>query len=251
MSAVAAPAARGLLLTFDDRHVREWDAVRPLLREYDARVTFFVCEPDRLDRDERRLLRGLADDGHSIGCHGLRHRRAPGFIAEHGERAYLEQEVLPCLAELRALGCRADSFAYPNSDRDERSDRLLLTLFSRLRAGAPGAGRADPALADALHVPGEEIASRRVLPSTSADTGRGAALHGSDLSGIEASLTRASRQGGFVTLYVHCVSDGHPHANYVTPDHLRRLLGRAAAVDLPRLGFDDLPPTSKDCATDA
>ncbi|MET9921546.1 polysaccharide deacetylase family protein [Streptomyces sp. NPDC006435] len=231
---------RALLLTFDDRHVREWAAVAPLFASYGARVTFFVCEPDRLDRDEVRLLRGLADDGHSIGCHGLRHERAPDFVSAHGPAAYLDREVVPALERLRRLGFPARSFAYPCSARDEETDRLLLTLFERLRGGVPVGRRADPALADELRVPARDLTARRVLPGCSVDSGRGAVAYGDDLGGVEAALRRTAEEGGVVTLYAHCVADAHPD-NHVTPARLDGLLSLAAGLSLPCAGFDELP----------
>ncbi|MFJ1891513.1 polysaccharide deacetylase family protein [Streptomyces sp. NPDC088170] len=234
------PADRALLLTFDDRHVRAWAAAAPLFMSYGARVTFFVCEPDRLDRDEVRLLRRLADDGHTIGCHGLRHERAPEFVAAHGAGAYLDREVVPALDGLRRLGFPARAFAYPCSARDENTDRLLLTLFERLRGGVPVGRRADPSLAAELHVPARELADRRVLLGCSVDSGRGTLAYGDDLGGVEAALRRTAEHGGVTTLYAHCVADAH-EANHVTPARLEKLLAAADGMSLPCVGFDELP----------
>ncbi|MGW0962760.1 polysaccharide deacetylase family protein [Streptomyces gelaticus] len=232
-------ADRALLLTFDDRHVREWAAAAPLFTSYGARVTFFVCEPDRLDRDEVRLLRRLADDGHTIGCHGLRHERATDFVAAHGAGAYLDREVVPALDGLRRHGFASRSFAYPCSARDEGTDRLLLTLFDRLRGGVPADRRADPALAAELHVPACDISSRRVLLGCSVDSGRGTVAYGDDLTGVEAALRRTDEHGGATTLYAHCVADAH-EANHVTPARLEKLLALADGMSLPCVGFDEL-----------
>ncbi|SCF57370.1 polysaccharide deacetylase family protein [Streptomyces sp. Ncost-T10-10d] len=231
---------RALLLTFDDRHVREWAAAAPLFTSYGARVTFFICEPDRLDRDDVRLLRRLADDGHTIGCHGLRHERAPEFIAAHGPGAYLDQEVMPALEELRRLGFPARSFAYPCSARDESTDRLLLALFERLRGGVSADRRADPSLAAELHVPAGAIATRRVLPGCSVDSGRGAVAYGDDLTGVEAALRRTADDGGVTTLYAHCIADAHA-SNHVAPARLEKLLALADGMSLPCVGFNELP----------
>ncbi|MFD9427059.1 MULTISPECIES: polysaccharide deacetylase family protein [unclassified Streptomyces] len=231
---------RALLLTFDDRHIREWAAAAPLLRRYGSRVTFFVCEPDRLDREDRRLLHRLADDGHTIGCHGLRHERAPEFIAAHGAGAYLRREVLPALEELRRLGFAPRSFAYPCSARDDSTDRLLLGLFERLRGGVPADRRADPALAADLRVPAADLADRRVLLGCSVDSGRGPVVYGHDLTGVEATLRATAEDGGVSTLYAHCVAEAH-EANHVAPARLEALLALADDLSLPCVGFDELP----------
>ncbi|MFF8914791.1 polysaccharide deacetylase family protein [Streptomyces sp. NPDC015032] len=231
---------RALLLTFDDRHVREWAAAAPLFRLYDARVTFFICEPDRLDRDDVRLLRRLADDGHTIGCHGMRHERAPEFIAAHGAGAYLDREVVPALESLRRLGFPSRSFAYPCSARDAGTDRLLLALFERLRGGVSADRRTDPSLTAELRVPAGDIAARRVLLGCSVDSGRGTVTYGDDLAGVVTALRRTADDGGVTTLYAHCVADAH-EANHVTPARLEKLLALADGMSLPSVGFDELP----------
>jgi peptidoglycan/xylan/chitin deacetylase (PgdA/CDA1 family) len=142
-----------VLLTFDDRHLASWSAVAPLLAAQEARVTFFVREPDLLDATERRLLRGLADDGHTVGAHGLRHRDAVARTDALGAAGYLAEDVEPCVTELAAiLGSLPRSFAYPMNRRDERTDRALLGVFSLLRAGVRRTGRPADA-AGALVVP--------------------------------------------------------------------------------------------------
>ncbi|MDV9200643.1 hypothetical protein, partial [Streptomyces sp. Wh19] len=166
--------------------------------------------------------------------------RAPGFVAAHGAGAYLDREVVPALDALRRLGFPARSFAYPCSARDEDTDRLLLTLFDRLRGGVPAGRRADPCLADELHVPAGDVPARRVLPGCSVDSGRGSVAYGDDLSGVEAALRRSAEHGGVTTLYAHCVADAH-EANHVTPARLEKLLATADGMALPCVGFDDLP----------
>ncbi|MFE7354068.1 hypothetical protein ACFU8Q_12890 [Streptomyces sp. NPDC057543] len=70
---------------------------------------------------------------------------------------------MPALESLRRLGFPARNFACPRSARDENNDRLLLTLFERLRGGASADRRAGPSLADELRAPTGDISARQVL----------------------------------------------------------------------------------------
>ena len=78
--AAAAPSVEhgALCLTFDDRNFDAWEANLPLFRKYGAHATFFVCGP--IDDRAAACLRRLADEGHSIGLHGLRHQKVPALI---------------------------------------------------------------------------------------------------------------------------------------------------------------------------
>lgn len=244
MTAGPAQSIGGLLLTFDDRQVRSWAAQRATFDRFGARATFFVSEPDLLDATERRLLRSLAADGHSIGAHGWRHRNAPDLLDAYGPEAYLTREVVPCLDELASIGAPARSFAYPNSRRDPASDVAVLTVVDRLRSGGRrtesiGAGT----VGDSSVVPATEIGSRRLLIGRGIDTGRGSARHPDDLAVVADLIERAATLPGYLTLYAHEIAtcgDGH----HVAPDRLEALLRLACEHALAMIGFDDLPGVS-------
>jgi len=82
----------GVSLSFDDAHVDEWFDMREMLAYYGANVTFFVSRFDRLSDEQRDKLHQLADDGHSIEAHGLRHQNAPAYVEEHGHDALMVSE---------------------------------------------------------------------------------------------------------------------------------------------------------------
>jgi hypothetical protein len=132
--AARGPARAGLALTFDDAHVDAWFDLRELFAAYDAQVTFFVTRFDRLNDERRARLHQLADDGHSIEAHGLRHRIAPDYVEENGLDAYMEDEALPSIELLRADGFDPIAFAYPTGARTGEIDRALLEHVELLRA---------------------------------------------------------------------------------------------------------------------
>ncbi|MEU0565072.1 polysaccharide deacetylase family protein [Nonomuraea sp. NPDC005983] len=232
-------AGRMLLLTFDDYFVRTWSAVRGLFTAYDARVSFFISEPDRLDAEEWRMLRDLAADGHTVGAHGWRHRWAPDRIAELGGDGYLAEDVTPCVELLRAQGFAPRSFAYPVSRHCEKSDQVLGGVFSRLRGGVPVKPAVDLSTLDDLFVPLAEVPSRRVLLGASIDTGKAFRPAGVGDASVSAALRRAADRQECLTLYGHAVADRH-EANHTAPARVEAILAQAAELGLPCRGFDEL-----------
>lgn len=225
-----------VLLTFDDRFVASWGAAAPLLDAYDARVTFFVREPDLLDDEEVHLLRGLAAGGHTVGAHGLRHRDAVERTDALGPVGYLAEDVEPCVAALAdALGEPPRCFAYPMSRRDERTDDALLGVFALLRSGVRRTGRRADA-AGALVPPGP---LPPVLPGLGIDTGRHGRPPLRDEDVLDALLVRAAEGGGTLTLYAHEVADAGPE-NFLPPARLASVLRRCRALGLRLRGFDDV-----------
>ena len=132
--AAGGPRRAGLSLSFDDSHVDDWFALRPLLASYGARVTFFVTRFDRLSAARRAELHELAGDGHSIEAHGLRHLDAPDYVEENGLGAYMDEEALPSIDLLRADGFDPVAFAYPFGSRTGELDDALLEHVQLLRS---------------------------------------------------------------------------------------------------------------------
>jgi len=228
----------GIVLTFDDRHIGAWTAARPLFARHGARATFYVIETDLLDPAEQAGLRALAADGHSVGAHGLRHRDAPAYIAEHGAEAYVADEITPCVAGLEAAGLSPRGFAYPVSHRDEASDAVLLRHFDRLRGGA--ARTLDPVEARSAVVAADRIAETRVLPGRGIDAGRGTTRHRDSETVLDGLVDLVADEGGYLVLYAHDIADAG-EAHHVPPAKLERLLARGNERGVRFLGVDDLP----------
>ena len=136
MRELAGPRERraGLSLQLDDDDVHDWFAIRDLLREHGARVTFFVTRYDQLTDGEREELRALADDGHDIEAHSVDHLVAPDYVEEHGLAAYLDDEALPSIERLRADGYDPVAYAYPFGARTSELDEALLDHVRVLRS---------------------------------------------------------------------------------------------------------------------
>jgi peptidoglycan/xylan/chitin deacetylase (PgdA/CDA1 family) len=130
------PMVPGLALSFDDTSVDAWFALRPMLDQYGAKVTFFVSRYPGIGPAQRAELKQLSAEGHAVEPHTVNHLRAPDYVDEHGLNAYLHDEVDPSFEMLRADGFVADAFAYPFGARTEQIDHGIGKRVSVLRSVA-------------------------------------------------------------------------------------------------------------------
>ena len=130
----AGGSGGGLALSIDDSDIEAWTAARPMLAQYGARVTFFVTRYYRWTDDGKAKLRALASHGHAVEAHARDHLRAPDVVDARGLAAYLRDEALPSIDELRADGYPVTSFAYPFGARTRELDAALLEHVTRIRS---------------------------------------------------------------------------------------------------------------------
>jgi hypothetical protein len=124
----------GVALSFDDTSVDAWVALRPLLAQYQARVTFFVSRYANLSDDQHAGLQLLAADGHAIEAHSVQHFRAPDYVDDHGLDAYLRDELDPSIDVLRADGFEVTAFAYPFGVRTGQLDAAIARRVPVIRS---------------------------------------------------------------------------------------------------------------------
>ncbi len=131
------PAGGGLAYSFDDAYVKPWVAQRELFTRYGARITFFVSYWAQMDEADKASLHDLANDGHDIEAHSVRHYRGPVYVEQNGLSAYLEQEVQPSIDVLDHDGFPpVSAFAYPYGARTEETDRAILDRVDIVRSVA-------------------------------------------------------------------------------------------------------------------
>ena len=126
----------GIALSFDDAFVYAWFDAQPLLERYGAHVTFFVSRYRDLGDEARALLHALADAGHDIEAHSVRHEKAPLYVEERGVAAYLAEEAQPSIDVLVGDGYPVVAFAYPYGARTDELDGALLRRVPVLRSVA-------------------------------------------------------------------------------------------------------------------
>lgn len=128
------PAA-GIALSFDDRYVKEWTQLRPLLQKYNAKVTFYVTQFDSLSPQEIAQLRDLEKDGHEIAAHGAAHVRVLDFWRGSGSLDdFFKYEIEAELHSMRKAGFNPVTFAHVGGQQTWWTDRRLLRdYFTLLR----------------------------------------------------------------------------------------------------------------------
>ncbi len=128
----------GVVLSFDDYNINEWQWADSILNKYNWKATFCVSGFDKLSDNEINKLLQLQQKGHEIASHSLKHLNAVEYVSEHGVQKYLEDEILPSIEGLETAGFSIQSFAYPYGSRNEEIDSALLPHFNILRALAWG-----------------------------------------------------------------------------------------------------------------
>lgn len=123
----------GIAVSFDDRFVREWYKLRPLLKRYNAKCTFYITQPDSLSEEDVKLLHELQKEGHEIGCHGAMHVRSMYYIWDFSLDEYMKNEIFPALKTMKKQGFSPKTFAHPGGSQTWYSDRELLKYFTLLR----------------------------------------------------------------------------------------------------------------------
>lgn len=121
-----APPA-GIALSFDDRYVEEWTLLRPLLKKYNARATFYVTQFDSLSPKEIEQLHQLVQDGHEIGAHGAAHIRVLDWLRGGGALDdFYRYEIEAELLSMRKAGFKPVTFAHVGGQQTWFTDRRLL-----------------------------------------------------------------------------------------------------------------------------
>ena len=123
----------GVALTFDDNSIDQWYAIRPMLQQYNARVTFFVTQYQNLDPDQVDKLRTLQADGNEIGFHGTHHEEAASYLQNHTLQEYLDYDITPGLNQMRNAGFNVVDFAYPGGSDTPEATSALQGYFGHIR----------------------------------------------------------------------------------------------------------------------
>ena len=135
LAGAAPPSGTGgLALSFDDEHIADWYAARPMFQRYGARLTFWIAYYDHASATEKAELHELAADGHAIEAHTVMHQRAPAYVEQFGLDTWLSDEVQPSIDWLRQDGYTIDAFAYPYGARTDETDDAVLGRVSIVRS---------------------------------------------------------------------------------------------------------------------
>lgn len=185
----------GICLSFDDRTVNEWFQLREIFNDNDVKVTFFINQPDSLNKQEISKLKTLEKDGHEIGFHGNMHVLSESYINEHSYSEYLNKEINQGVETMRSLGFNCISFAYPYGAKYWFTDFLLLRKFEFLRSVAPLNDEKDLTKIEEIFYP---YNNQRTFSAIGIDANSGV-----NSNMIDRALERAKNNKEVLFLYAH------------------------------------------------
>lgn len=170
----------------------------------------------------------------------------PPFVAENGWEAFYDAEVGTVRRQCAVAGVAARNFAYPNNRRDEKCDKMLLSVYDRLRAGIPGVRPYDPngerraglrplADDDRVFFPAAELPRRRVLGGVIVGE-----AYNTDVDDVVACVRRAGERKEALVLTSHGI---HPDARsiHMKTEWLEMILSAAQEAGVVVLSFDEVP----------
>lgn len=233
-----------LCLTFDDPNWPRWEAALPLFAKYGAHASFFPNGP--LNDSALASLRRIADAGHTVGPHTLKHADAPRFFERHGAEQYWERQLKPQMDAFASVGIHPKSMAYPNNRRTDKTDAFLKRKgFRRLRAGYPGVRPFDPkhekraelkplAEVDEVFLPADKVESTVWMRGV----GIGEAYN-TDMADVLAALDRAAKRNETIVFFSHNIAPGAKSINMKT-EWLEKILDHAHSLGMRIAGFDEL-----------
>jgi peptidoglycan/xylan/chitin deacetylase (PgdA/CDA1 family) len=225
-------APRGTLcLTFDDQHFANWAKADAIFKKYDAHATFFVC--GQLDRKAIRYMKFLQNAGHSVGLHGLHHKRAVDYLQQHGAGAYSANEIMTQLEVCRQNGIKIRAFAYPYSQNSAETDQELFKIFDFLRTSTAGIRKKDAPLAEVdgffVKNPG-----KKQLFYGSPASGR------FDMDDVKAALKRAADENAVIVFYAHNITPAICKSHHIATSQLSEILAFAKSLGMAIRGLNEL-----------
>jgi peptidoglycan-N-acetylglucosamine deacetylase len=124
----------GIAITFDDGYYDDWLKMLPVLKKYNAKVTFFVSPNyPKKDINAGEKIMKLYNAGNEIGLHTINHPHLYTYLKHHSLKDYYKNEILPGVLFLNSLGINPGSFAYPFGEYNAESNLLLSRYFNKIR----------------------------------------------------------------------------------------------------------------------
>ena len=227
LTGCVSPQRGAVCFTFDDYHGENWLKADSVFRQYGAHATFFVM--GEITQEKADVMKKLQTAGHSMGLHSLHHSKVIPFIHEKSEAEYIEGEIIPQLEACRKHGIKIRSFAYPFSQRDEASDRMLFRYFDHLRTGTSPERKTS-------YYPLKGLSSKCCFCGTGIGT-----RYESELAVLKKEMDHAAETDSVLVYYSHNIGPADKIGRIdMRIDWLEELLAHAKEKNLRVIGFDEL-----------
>ena len=136
---VAPTHKGGIALSWDDTgNIDPCYENIQMFNTYNATCTVNLNSLSVSPQSTKDNLNALNSAGWEISAHGLNHEDPVAFLNSHTSQEWLDQEILPNIAEITGYGYSAYSFAYPYGSNDNTTNALLAPYFRTLRSTAFG-----------------------------------------------------------------------------------------------------------------
>ena len=232
LSAVIAPGANGTLcLTFDDIYLSSWLQAMPLFAKYNAHATFFISR--KIDGKNVEQLKQLQASGHTIGLHGINHRRAVDYMKKHGAEVYTQNEIMPQLEVCRKNNIKIRAFAYPYSQNSAETDRELFKTFDFLRTNCSAVRKSGVLLAQVDGCFVKNVKSKQLFygfPSSG----------NFNMQEVKDAMERAAKENSVLVFYAHDITHKMQPKNHITFSQLESLLQHARKLNMRICGMNEL-----------
>lgn len=124
-----------LVLSFDDRSIKQWHSALNIFDMYEAKATFFITGYYKTSDYDKALLKEIQEAGHEIGSHSVNHLNAIDYISQHGIDKYITDEINPNIKAMTDNGFNIESFAFPYNATNSEIQEALSPYFTSMRAG--------------------------------------------------------------------------------------------------------------------
>lgn len=223
----------GIALSFDDKYIDEWFAIRDLLKRYNAKVTFYVAWPDQITPTQWEKLSILQSDGHEIGSHSFSHQPAPAYFQLYSGAQYISNEINPSIAMFHQHGIFPTSFSYPTGAHTPETDAVLLTKFNIIRSTA-GNDRGATQL-ETLDIFYYKFDANRVVTSAGIDT-----IQNTSAYQFFTAMVRARDRKEVLMIHGHNIVDTNPLDYSATTAKLEQILKYATDLGLHFYAISEL-----------
>jgi peptidoglycan/xylan/chitin deacetylase (PgdA/CDA1 family) len=131
----------GIVLTFDDSYIENWNDMQNIFKEKGAVATFFCNrwasnQNWNLPDAQISLLKEFRDNGNEIAYHTSDHlkTRDPKYNnVENKAQAYLEDQIIPGVAYMKNKGFEPTSFSYPFMSGQPAHNKLIRQELPHIR----------------------------------------------------------------------------------------------------------------------
>ena len=189
----------GVVITFDDAHIENWQRLSEEVVDYDAVFTFYLTREMRYSDETWDDVWELKQAGHEIGAHTSNHHHLQDFVDNNGMEAWLRDEVDAQVIAFEERGFNLRTFAYPFGEFSAQVDGHGVSTIPELQQ------RFDVVRL----INGNLWSDRSLYPRLGNMTAEGVLIDCNanvELDSLHDAIKRAGKTGSTFVMYAHDVN---------------------------------------------